>query len=282
MLLGAHMSISGGVDKSLPMGKKVGCDTIQIFTKSSNQWKAKPLGEEEIAHFIKNKTETGIDLVVAHDSYLINLGSPDDTLWRKSVDAFIIEMERCEKLNIPYLNTHPGSHMGAGEKEGLKRIAKAIDIIHSKTKGFKTRIALEITAGQGTNLGYTFDQIAQIMKIAKHGDLLCVCFDTCHAFAAGYELRNRKSFKKTFEDFDRIIGLDRLKVFHLNDSLKGLGSRVDRHQHIGEGELGLEAFRLLLNDRRLNNIPMYLETPKGPDCREDMKNLKILRSLIKK
>ncbi len=276
------MSIAGGVDKSIPLGKRVGCNTIQIFTKSSNQWKAKPLGDEEIARFHKNRKETGIDLVVAHDSYLINLGSPDDALWKKSIDAFIIEMERCECLEIPYLNTHPGSHMGEGERKGLKRIARAIDIIHSKTKGLKTRIAIEITAGQGTNLGYSFEQIAEIIKLAKRGDLLCVCFDTCHAFAAGYELRDKKSFKKTFEEFDRIIGLERLKVFHLNDSLKGLGSRVDRHQHIGKGEMGLEPFRLLLNNRRLSKIPMYLETPKGPDFQEDIENLKILRSLIKR
>lgn len=282
MLLGAHMSISGGVDKSLPLGKKAGCDTIQIFTKSSNQWKAKPLSDEEIANFSRNKKETGIDLVVAHDSYLINMGSPDDALWKKSMDAFVIEMERCERLDIPYLNTHPGSHMKAGEKDGLKRIARAINVIHSKTKGFKTKIALEITAGQGTSIGYKFEHMAQIINMVKHGDLLCVCFDTCHAFAAGYELRDKKSFKKTFEEFDRIIGLDRLKLFHLNDSLKGLGSRVDRHQHIGKGEMGLEPFRLLLNDRRLNTIPMYLETPKGPDCREDVENLKTLRSLIMK
>jgi deoxyribonuclease-4 len=276
------MSIAGGMDKSLSLGKRVGCNTIQIFTKSSNQWKAKPLSNEDVINFHKNRKETGIDLVVAHDSYLINLGSPDDALWKKSIDAFIIEMERCALLEIPYLNTHPGSHMGEGEKKGLKRIAKAIDIIHSKTQGIKTRIALEITAGQGTNLGCTFEQIAEIIQWTKRGELLSVCFDTCHAFAAGYELRDRKSFRKTFEEFDQIIGLERLKIFHLNDSLKGLGSRVDRHQHIGKGEMGLEPFRLLLHDQQLKKIPMYLETPKSPDCREDVENLKILKRLAKK
>jgi deoxyribonuclease-4 len=280
MLLGAHMSIAGGVDKSLTLGKKVGCDTIQIFTKSSNQWKAKSLGDEVVDHFHKKRKETGIELVVAHDSYLINLASPDNALWKKSIDAFLVEMERCERLGIPLLNTHPGSHVGAGEKDGLKRISKAIDIIHSKTKNYKTSIALETTAGQGTNLGYRFEQIAEIIRAAKRSELLSVCFDTCHAFAAGYELRDRKNFNRTFEEFDRIIGLERLKVFHLNDSLKGLGSRVDRHQHIGQGEMGLEPFRLLLNDQRFKEIPMYLETPKGSDYQEDVKNLKTLRDLI--
>lgn len=280
MLLGAHMSIAGGVDKSLALGKKVGCDTIQIFTKSSNQWKAKPLSDEVVDSFHKERKETGIDLVVAHDSYLINLASPDNALWKKSIDAFLVEMERCERLGIPYLNTHPGSHMGGGEKEGLKRISRAIDIIHSKTKGYKTSIALETTAGQGTNLGYRFEQLAEIIRLTKRSQLLSVCFDTCHSFAAGYELRDKKNFNKTFAEFDRVIGLKRLKLFHLNDSLKSLGSRVDRHQHIGQGEMGLEPFRLLLNDPRFKKVPMYLETPKGPNYQEDVKNLKTLRDLV--
>lgn len=280
--MGAHMSIAGGVDRSIMLGKKVGCDTIQIFTKSSNQWKAKPLAGDEIENFKKNRKETGIDLVVAHDAYLINLGSPDNALWQRSIEAFIMEMRRCDTLGIPYLITHPGAHMGAGEEEGMHRIAEAIDIIHEQTRGNTTMILLETTAGQGTNLGYRFEQIARMMKMVKKKKSIGVCLDTCHVFAAGYELRDRKSFSSTFDAFDRIIGLGHLKVFHLNDSLRGCGSRIDRHQHIGKGEMGLEPFRMLLNDRDLREIPMYLETPKGPDYAEDVENLKVLRSLIKK
>ncbi len=282
MLLGAHMSIAGGVDRSVLLGKKVGCDTIQIFTKSSNQWKAKPLSDAEIEKFKRNKTETGIDLVVAHDAYLINLGSPDDMLWQRSIEAFTVEMNRCHQLGIPYLITHPGSHMGAGEEAGMHRIAEAIDMIHERTTGNTTMIILETTAGQGTNLGHRFEQIASMRRLIRKKKSVGVCFDTCHVFAAGYELRDRKSFMGTFAAFDRIVGLEHLKLFHLNDSLKGCGSRVDRHQHIGKGEMGLEPFRMLLNDSELREIPMYLETPKGPDYAEDIENLKILRSLIRK
>ena len=282
MLLGAHMSISGGVDRALPLGKKVGCDTIQIFTKNSNQWNAKALSDNEIGKFKANRKETGIELVVAHDAYLINLGSPDDALWKKSVEAFVVEMNRCEQLGIPYLITHPGAHMGAGEEKGIRRIAEAIDRIHEKTGGFQAMILLETTAGQGSNLGYRFEQIAAIIDHTGRKKDLGVCFDTCHVFAAGYEMRDAKSFRKTFDEFDRVIGFDRLKAFHLNDSLKGFGSRVDRHQHIGKGEMGIEPFRMLLNDRDLSRFPMYLETPKGPDYAEDVENLKVLRSLIRK
>lgn len=282
MLLGAHMSISGGVDRSLPLGKKVGCDTIQIFTKNSNQWNAKALSDTEIEKFKANRKETGIELVVAHDAYLINLGSPDDALWKRSVEAFIVEMNRCEQLGIPYLITHPGAHMGAGEEKGIRRIAGAIDRIQEKTGGFQVMILLETTAGQGSNLGYRFEQIAAIIEHTRRKKGLGVCFDTCHVFAAGYEMRDAKSFRKTFDEFDRVIGFDRLKAFHLNDSLKGFGSRVDRHQHIGKGEMGIEPFRMLLNDGDLSRFPMYLETPKGPDYAEDVENLKVLRSLIRK
>ena len=279
-LLGAHMSIAGGVDKALLEGQKVDCDVIQIFTKSSRQWAAQPYSKEEIQNFLANQKETGIVTVIAHDSYLLNLGSPDEGLRKRSVRAFVDEMERCETLSIPYLIAHPGAHVGSGEEEGIKAIGRSLDEIHKACPGFKARIALEITAGQGSNLGYRFEQIRDMIDATKESDRLRVCFDTEHAFAAGYDIRTREGYERTFGEFDKIIGLKRLAAFHLNDSKKEFHSRVDRHEHIGKGHIGVEAFRLLMNDQRFSGIPMCLETPKGPDLKEDIENLTMLRSLI--
>ena len=279
-LLGAHMSIAGGVDKALLEGKKVDCDVIQIFTKSSRQWAAHPDSKEEIQNFLANQKETGIATVIAHDSYLLNLGSPDEKLRKRSVGGFIDEMERCETLSIPYLIAHPGAHTGAGEEEGIKTIARSLDDIHASCPGYNVRIALEITAGQGSNLGYRFEQIRDMIDATKESGRLRVCFDTEHAFAAGYDIRTREGYERTFGEFDEIIGLKRLAAFHLNDSKKEFHSRVDRHEHIGKGHIGVEAFRLLMNDERFWGIPMCLETPKGPDLKEDIENLTMLRSLI--
>jgi deoxyribonuclease-4 len=279
-LLGAHMSIAGGVDKALLLGKQVNCDAIQIFTKSSRQWAASPYGEDEVRSFHQNRKQTGIGTVVAHDSYLLNLGCPDRLLRAKSVRAFIDELERCEALSAIYLIAHPGSHLGAGEEEGIKTIARSLSEIHAACRGFKVKIALEITAGQGTNLGYRFDQIRDIIDSSRQNDRLRVCFDTQHAFAAGYDIRTAEGYERTFSEFDAMIGLDRLAAFHLNDSKRELNSRVDRHEHIGKGHLGVGAFRLLLNDRRFWGRPMCLETPKGPDLKDDKKNLRLLRSLL--
>ena len=279
-LLGAHMSIAGGVDKSLLEGKKVACDVIQIFTKSSRQWAAEPYGKEEIESFKQNQKATGIATVVAHDSYLLNLGSPDAALRKKSVRAFIDELARCEALSIPCLIAHPGAHMGAGESEGVKTVARSLDEVHAACGGFKVRIALDITAGQGSCLGYCFEQIRDMIDATKQSDRLRVCFDTEHAFAAGYDIRTQDGYEQTFGAFDKLIGLERLVAFHLNDSKKELRSRVDRHEHIGKGQIGVEGFRLLLNDRRFWGIPMCLETPKGKDLKEDVENLTLLRSLI--
>jgi deoxyribonuclease-4 len=273
------MSIAGGVDKALLEGKKVDCDVIQIFTKSSRQWAAQPYSKEEIQNFLTNQKETGIVTVIAHDSYLLNLGSPDEGLRKRSVRAFVDEMERCETLSIPYLITHPGAHVGSGEEEGIKAIGRSLDEIHKACLGFKARIALEITAGQGSNLGYRFEQIRDMIDATKESDRLRVCFDTEHAFAAGYDIRTREGYERTFGEFDEIIGLKRLAAFHLNDSKKEFHSRVDRHEHIGKGHIGVEAFRLLMNDERFRGIPMCLETPKGPDLKEDRENLTLLRSL---
>jgi deoxyribonuclease-4 len=280
-LLGSHMSIAGGVDKALLQGKEVGCDAIQIFTKSSRQWGSKPLNEEEIANFHEAKKTTGITAVIAHDSYLYNFAATDTALRKKSVNGLIDEMERCEALGIAYLIAHPGAHVGAGEAVGIKTVAKSIDEMHKACAGFTTQFTIEITAGQGSNLGYRFEQVRQIIDAAKAPERLRVCFDTEHAFAAGYDLRTTEDYEQTFTEFDDTIGLDLLVAFHLNDAKKDLGCRVDRHEHIGKGFLGLEAFRLLMNDRRFWGLPMCLETPKSADCHEDQENLATLRGLVR-
>jgi deoxyribonuclease-4 len=274
------MSIAGGVDKALYLGKEVGCDTVQIFTKSSRQWVSKPLSKEEIANFHTARQATGFPIVVAHDSYLYNFAAPDEVLRKKSVNGLSDEMERCEALGIAYLIAHPGAHVGAGEAAGIKTIAKSIDEMHRACPGYTTKLAIEITAGQGSNLGYRFQQVRQIIDATKAPERLRVCFDTEHAFAAGYDLRTADGYKRTFAECAEVIGLDLLVAFHLNDAKKDLGCRVDRHEHIGKGFLGLEAFRLLLNDRRFWGLPMCLETPKSDDCHEDRENLTILRGLL--
>ena len=279
-LLGAHMSIAGGVDKAFLEGKKAGCDVMQIFTKSSRQWAAQPYSKEEIQNFKQNQKETGIVTVIAHDSYLLNLGSPDNALRKRSIHGFIDEMERCETLSVPYLIAHPGAHVGSGEEEGIKTIARSLDEIHAACLGYSVKVALEITAGQGSNLGYRFEQIRSMMDATKESDRLRVCFDTEHAFAAGYDIRTKDEYDRTFGELDDIIGLKLVAAFHLNDSKKEFHSRVDRHEHIGKGHIGVEAFRLLMNDQRFWGIPMCLETPKGPDLKEDVENLTLLRGLI--
>ena len=279
-LLGAHMSIAGGVGNALLDGKRVDCDAIQIFTKSSRQWASKPYTKEEIEQFRTNQKETGITTVIAHDSYLLNLGSPDDGLRKRSVAAFIDELERCETLSVTNLIAHPGAHVGAGEAAGIKTIAKSLDEVHTACPGYKARVTLEITAGQGSNLGYRFEQIGNIMDATRESDRLRVCFDTEHAFAAGYDIRSKDGYERTFTEFDEIIGIGRLAAFHLNDSKKEFHSRVDRHEHIGKGFIGVEAFRLLMNDQRFWGLPMCLETPKGPELKEDRENLTLLRSLL--
>ena len=281
-MFGDNMSIAGGLYKALERGGKINCRTIQIFTKNNNQWKAKKIPDKELLRFHSFYNKSRISPVVAHDSYLINLASPDPVLHRKSIDAFFIEMERCEKLGNSYLVFHPGAHVGSGEKAGLKKIAQSINLLLKKGKGFKVSLLLETTAGQGTTLGYKFDHLAEIIKMVRQKKSIGVCVDTCHIFAAGYDITTPKGYKKTFETFNKMIGLDKLKVIHLNDSRKELGSRVDRHEHIGKGFLGLKPFQFLVNDKRFVDIPKILETPKGPDLKEDVENLKVLKGLIKK
>jgi len=279
--LGAHESIAGGIYKAIDRAQSVGCDSVQVFVKSNRSWAVKPLTEEEIALFKERVQQTNIHPVVAHTSYLLNLAAPDADLWVRSRDTLIVELERCEILGIPYLVLHPGSHVGIGEEKGLTRVAKALGEVHAACPGFRTQILLETTAGQGTNLGYTFEQLAWLLENTPEGNRMGVCFDTCHVFAAGYELRTPEGYEATMETFDRTIGLGRLKAIHLNDSRHDLGSRKDRHQHIGQGFIGLEGFRNILNDPRLEGLPGLLETPKSPDLHEDAENLAVLRSLVK-
>ena len=281
ILLGAHMSIAGGVYNCFDHGEHFKCTTIQIFTKNASQWRAKPLTETEIDKFKERQKQTKISPVVAHDSYLINLGSNDKALLQKSKEAFLVEMQRCELLEIPCLVTHPGSHTGAGEEAGLKTIADSLSWLHHKLPEAKVMICLETTAGQGTNLGYRFEQIANIIELSDSPERLGVCLDTCHIFAAGYDIRTERAYKKTMREFDSVIGLKRLKVIHFNDSRKELGSRIDRHEHIGKGCIGVEPFGFFMNDRRLAKIPKILETPKGDDGSADDRNLAILRKLVR-
>ena len=280
MRLGAHESIAGGLHKAFDRAQSVGCEAVQIFVKSNRSWAVKPLTEKEIAVFKAKAEETGIQPVVAHTSYLLNLGTPDDALWEKSRDTLIVELERCEALGVPWLVLHPGSHVGTGEEAGLARVAQALGEIHAATPRFHTRILLETTAGQGTNLGYRFEHLAWLMEHTPEGERLGICLDTCHVFAAGYELRTPEGYEATMEEFDHIIGLERLKALHLNDSKHHLGTRKDRHEHIGKGHIGLDGFRLVLNDARLAGLPGLLETPKSGDLHEDRENLVVLRSLV--
>jgi deoxyribonuclease-4 len=279
-LLGAHTSTSGGVSKSVDLAEKLGFTAMQIFTKNNNRWFQKPLDENEIDAFKSKLKKSKIEFVVSHDSYLINLCAKDKTILKKSQSAFLDELERCELLAIPYLNFHPGAHLGAGEKDGIKLIAESLNLAHDKTKEYKVSSMLEATAGQGTAIGYRFEQLQKIIELVEHKERMSVCIDTVHVFSAGYDIKNPKEYKKVIKAFDEIIGLDRLKCFHMNDSKKELGSRVDRHEHIGKGFIGLDGFSNIMNDRRLKNIPKILETPKGKEQLEDLENIAALKKLI--
>jgi deoxyribonuclease-4 len=280
MKFGSHMSISGGLYKAFDQGVRAGCDTIQIFSKNQQQWRAKPLTDEDIAKYRAEQERTGLGPVVVHDSYLINLAAPGDELWEKSIAAFADELDRCAALGIPYLVTHPGAHVGSGDEAGLARVAAAINRIFAEGHGAGVTILLETTAGQGTSLGWRFEHLAALIAGIENRAQVGVCVDTCHILAAGYDIRTAEAYAATFAEFDRVVGCDRIRAFHVNDSQKDLGSRVDRHAHIGEGFVGLEGFRALVNDVRFAELPAILETPKGDDLAEDIANLAKLRSLI--
>lgn len=257
-----------------------GCEALQIWVKNSRQWSAPPLTAEEIRQFVEARAASGLFPVVAHAAYLINLASPQEELRRRSIMALMVEVERCEALGVPYLVLHPGAHTNAGEAAGLEAIAASLGEIHAAMPGYRTQILLETSAGQGTTLGERFEQLAWLLAETSQGERLGICLDTCHVFAAGYELRTPEGYAATMAAFETIIGLERLKALHLNDSKCPLGSKRDRHEHIGKGELGLEAFRYLLNDPRLTGLPGLLETPKSDDLHEDRENFAALRALI--
>ena len=278
-LLGAHMSIAGGIPLAVERANQAGCNVLQIFVKNNHRWKGKILSEAEVSQFRKACSDSQIRSVVAHDSYLINFAVPGEKLWHLSIQAFIEEMERCHRLGLSYLVAHPGSHVGEGEERGIDRIARAIDRIHEQTRGYGVRIALETVAGQGTSIGYRFQHLRDILGSCRHPEKVSICLDTCHVFAAGYDLRSRESYRRMMKEFDRIIGLDKLCLFHFNDSKRELGSRVDRHEQIGTGKIGVAGFRWILEDRRFVGLPKIIETPKGKTHREDRRNLRILRSL---
>ena len=284
MRLGAHESIAGGLVNAFERGHSATCDAIQIFTKSSRQWRARPLSEAEIAAWRERMdveaTSGGIFPVVVHSSYLINVGSPKAATWQKSYDALQVELERCEALGVRHLVLHPGSHLKAGEEVGLANVARALSQLHAATPGFQAMVCLEGMAGQGTNLGYTFEQLAWLLEHTDQGERLGICLDSCHLYAAGYDVRTPEGYAETMDAFDRVIGLERLQVVHLNDSVQELGSRRDRHTHIGAGTIGLEGFRNFVNDPRLAHLPGLLETDKSDDLHEDVENLARLRSLI--
>ncbi len=281
MLLGAHVSIAGGIYNAPYNGKKATCKVVQIFTKSSNQWRAKILTDKDVEKFLEAQRETGVKVICAHDSYLINLASPDKALFEKSYTAFLEEMGRCNRLEIPYLVMHPGSHVGSGENKGIRQVSESLNRLINADPDGEVTICIETTAGQGTNLGNRFEQLAEIIDGIENQDRIAVCLDTCHVFAAGYPVNTRQDYNATLKAFDAILGLDRLSIIHLNDSKKDFSSQVDRHEHIGQGLIGLEPFRFLMNDKRLAKLPKILETPKKT-LDEDIANLNLLRSLIKK
>jgi len=278
-LLGAHVSVKDGVDLSPERARILGCDSMQIFTRNQMQWKARVIGDDEAKRFKENVKKHRIQRVMAHDSYLINLSATDEKILEMSKEAFIDEMRRARMLDIDFLVFHPGSHLGAGEKKGMKEVSNNVRSALLEIGEGKPRILFETTAGQGSNLGYSFNQMSTMLREVGLDDRTGVCFDTCHSYAAGYDIVTEDGYEKTFRLFDEEIGLDRLFAFHFNDSKGAQGSRLDRHDNIGKGRLGKAAFAHLINDKRFARHPMILETPGGDEGY--IKDLKTLRSLIK-
>jgi deoxyribonuclease-4 len=279
--LGAHMSIAGGLHLAIDRAVAAGCGVVQIFTRNSNQWKGKAVSEADAALFREKFAASGLHEAVSHDIYLINLAAPPGEVRDKSLAAFRDELETCVRLGIAKVVMHPGSHLADSPETGLARVIEAFDQLFREVPQFEGKVLLETTAGQGTNLGRTFEELQAIIGGSKFPEKFGVCFDTCHTFAAGYDTATEAGYADTMEQFDRIIGLKLLRCFHFNDSKKGLGSRVDRHDHIGQGALGLNPFRFILNDPRFATIPKILETPKGDNDEMDEVNLRVLRGLVK-
>ena len=282
--LGAHLSIRGGLERAVERAGTIDATALQLFVKSARQWDARPLARGESALFRRAVAASGLDgALLAHACYLINLASPDPALWRRSVAALADELARCGRLGIPYLVVHPGAHLGAGEPAGIERVARALDRLlapRGRPRPGGPELLLEVTAGQGSCLGWRFEHLRRILERTRAEPRLGVCFDTCHAHAAGYGLERASDYRATFAAFERLVGCSRIRAFHLNDSRGARGSRVDRHAHIGEGRVGLSGFRRLLNDRRFADTPMVLETPKGEDLADDRRNLVTLRGLV--
>lgn len=282
-LIGVHESISGGPHKALSRGKDKGCEIVQSFTRFRLKWKAKELTDSEIEIFNKSREETGVIPVSIHSSYLINLSSPHREIRKKSYSLLLAEIEWTRKLNIPFLILHPGFHMGMGEERGLRKISDSISHAIAESEGSGVHILLETTSGQGTSLGWRFEHLRDIIDLSDKSEYLGVCFDTCHVFAAGYDFRNEEAYRQTMEKFDKVVGNKRLKFFHINDSKTELGSRIDRHNHPGKGNIGMKPFSFFLNDPEFTDHPFILETPKevhntGIDM--DIINLKALKKLM--
>jgi deoxyribonuclease IV len=280
-ILGAHMSIAGGVNVAIERARSIDCTAMQIFVKNNMQWFARPLTRDEIRIFLEHQQRSELLSIFAHANYLINLAATNGQFHANSIRSLSEELVRADQLELPFLVLHPGAHLAAGEEAGLEKIIESINRVFSVVPKIKTRIALETTAGQGSCLGNKFEHLAYIISRVREPERLCVCLDTAHVFAAGYDLVSEASARKTFREFDRIVGLHHLVAIHLNDSKTGCGSRVDRHEHIGRGKIGLPAFRFIMDDRRFRKIPKVLETPKGKELREDVINLKTLRGLMK-
>jgi deoxyribonuclease-4 len=281
ILLGAHFSIAGGLHKAILTASEYGCTALQIFTKNATTWKERTLSHQEVERFNEVRELTAIQSICSHTSYLINLASPEPSKYDRSLKALENELLRSSLLSIPYVIMHPGSHMGAGEDKGLQRIAQGINTIFDRSPNITCRLLLEATAGQGSSLGHTFEQLARISDSVERQERIGFCFDTCHVFAAGYDICGKKAYQGTMQSLDRIIGIDRLCVIHLNDAKKGLAARVDRHEHIGEGKIGIDAFGFIMNDSRLKTVPKILETPKKKGSVDyDQINLNRLRALV--
>ncbi len=282
ILLGAHMSIGGGVHRAIERARSIESTAMQIFVKNNMQWFARPLTKEEIRSFLDHAQRQELAAVFAHANYLINLAATNPQFHANSLRALAEELTRADQLGLPFLVLHPGAHLGTGEEAGLEKIAQSINRVLAKIPRVKTKIALETTAGQGSCLGHRFEHLAQLIGTVREPERLCVCLDTAHVFAAGYDLTTEAGTKKMFREFDRVIDLQHLAALHLNDSKTARGSRVDRHEHIGKGQIGLDAFRVIMRDRRFRKIPKVLETPKGKELLEDRQNFATLRGLLEK
>ena len=277
ILLGAHMSIGGGVNMAIQRACSVGCTITQIFVKNNMQWFARPLTRREIGAFLNHSQRHELLSIFAHANYLINLAATNPQFHANSLRSLSEELIRADQLKLPFLVLHPGAHLGAGEEAGLEKIIESIDHVFSRIPKIKTRIALETTAGQGSCLGSKFEHLAYIISRVREPERLCVCLDTAHIFAAGYDIGSESAVRKTFREFDRVILRDRLVAIHVNDSKTACGSRVDRHEHIGKGRIGLDVFRFIMRSPRFRKIPKVLETPKSKDLAEDVINLNTLR-----